>query len=485
MKYSIIFLLILTLTNCSLKNNLSNQQLNNEELELIDYLFKDAIGNKPGANVLVAKHGNIVFQKSYGLSNIEQGTRSTPQTNYRIASVSKSFTAMAIMILENQGALKYETTLKEIFPDFPNYGSSITIRYLLTHQSGLMDYDEFIKDDRKDQLLDKDVYDILAGVDSTYFTPGTEYKYSNSGYAVLSLIVEKISGQPFAEYLDKEIFKKLNMSTTEMYIKNNAIENRAFGYSIDKDSIFYNDQSLTSTIQGDGAIYCNLLDYLKWDQALYTNELIPQEKLLEAFYDYNGNNKSEDNGYGYGWAIDYKNGVKIIWHSGGTAGFESRVARIPSMNLTVVIFTNRDGHDRQNLHRTNSLISLFTDYAIPMPIEIIIKYEIDSKGVEHGISSFDRLKLDERYSVEETTLPFLGFEYYRLDEYEKAKALFIKATKENSNHFSGYYSLGLVYKKLENREKAIENFEKVIELGTGDEPWMFDRAKNYLKELKG
>ncbi len=479
----IITLSLFTIASCVVNKGTSDESHSSKDAELINYLFEDATGNRPGASYSVIKNGKIIDQNSFGLSHVGKKIKSTPETNYRIASVAKQFTAMAIMILENKGKLSYETKLTEIFPDFPNYGKNINVRYLLTHQSGLVDYDEFIIEDRTEQMLDAEVLKGLIKIDSTYFFPGSQYRYSNSGYAVLALIVEKISGGTFADFMAKEIFDKLNMSDTQVFELDESIKNRAYGYSIENDSIILNDQSVTSTIQGDGGIYSNVLDYFKWDQALYTDKLIPLEKLKEAFYDYNNNEKTMEEGYGFGWTIDYHNGTKILDHSGGTAGFESWVKRIPSLNLSVVIFTNRDGHDRHLMHRINGLISIYSDYYIPLPLEIIMKKEIDQKGIIWGVEIYDKLKGNARYRKDTTTLIYLGFEYYRKQEFDNAKELFIKATKEYPDYFGGYYGLGVLNIKLENFDLAIINFQKVIEFGTGDEPWMLDRAKKHLNKI--
>jgi len=157
---------------------------------------------------------------------------------------------------------------------------------------------------------------------------------------------------------------------------------------------------------------------------------------------------------------------------------------VPSLKLTVIIFTNRDGHDRHLMHRSNALVSIFSDYKISMPLEIMMKKEIDNIGVQNGIETYDKLKADPKYAKDNTTITFLGFEYYRLQEYSTAKDLFVKATQEYPNHFGGYYSLAVVNRKLNNIEQAIVNFEKVIELGSADEPWMIDRARKQLEDIK-
>lgn len=485
MKKPYWILITLLLTNCSITKAPKIAQLHADDLALINYLFSECIGNQPGTSVMVIKEGEIVLEKSFGLANFENKTKTTPVTNYRIASVSKQFTAMAIMILINQGKLTYETKLTDIFPEFPSYGNQISIRHLLSNQSGLVDYFEFIDENRPKQYLDNEILMGLMDLDSTNFEPGLQFEYSNTGYAVLAQIVEKISTLTFAEFMDKAIFQKLGMTHSTIYEANKKIDNRAFGYTLNKDSIVLNDQSVSSAIQGDGGVYCSIRDYYKWDQALYTDQLIPKEQLADAFYDWDDNTRTHKEGYGYGWYVDYQEDIKLLNHAGGTAGFETRISRIPSLNLTVVIFTNTDRHDRDIMHMVNALVSIYSAYKIPMPIEIMMKKEIDLKGINYGNKIYDQLKHNPQYTTEKTTLSYLGFEYRRMGKLAEAEEIFIKATKEQPNYFGGYYGLGRIYIDTKEKEKAILNFQKIMELGSLAEAWVLDRAKKELEKLLG
>jgi len=483
MKNAYWILISLMLANCSINNVGKIEQPPTADAEIIDYLFSECLGNQPGTSVMVIKEGKVVHEKSYGFANLEEKIKTTPTTNYRIASVSKQFTAMAIMILINQGKLTYETKLTDIFPDFPSYGNHISVRHLLSNQSGLVDYFEFIDEDRTQQYLDKEILAGLMKLDSTNFQPGTKYEYSNTGYAVLAQIIEKVSKRTFAEFMKEAIFQKLEMTNSKVYEANENIENRAFGYTLKNDSIKLNDQSSTSAIQGDGGVYCSIRDYYKWDQALYTDKLIPKDQLEDAFYDWEHNSRTNKDGYGYGWYVDYHEGIKLLNHSGGTVGFETRVSRIPSLKLTVVIFTNTDRHDRNIMHMVNALTSIYSDYKIPMPIDIMMKKEIDLNGKEYGNKIYDELKNNPRYKKEETTLSYLGFEYRRMGKLTEAEELFIKATKVHPNYFGGYYGLGRVYLDTKEKDKAILNFQKIIALGTEAEEWVVIRAKKELEQL--
>lgn len=475
-------MLVISLVGCASYDRVQ-RTLSDEELGLVDYLFSSYTEMTPGLSYVVIQNGAIIDKNSFGLANVDARTLSNSDTNYRIASVAKQFTAMAIMILEHQGKLAYETTLTEIFPDFPEYGRNITVRHLLTHQSGLVDYYDFIPEERTKQILDVEILEHLTELDTTYFLPGSEYRYSNSGYAVLSQIVEKISGKSFAHFMNESIFQKLKMSNTEVFELNNPVQARAYGYSFDGDSIRFNDQSVTSAIQGDGGIYSNILDYYKWDQALYSDILLPRAKLEEAFYDWDDHERTDKEGYGYGWYVDFNDATKLLNHSGGTVGFESRVTRIPSLQLTVAMFSNHDGHDRNLLHRVNALISIYSNYEIPMSVEIMMKRAIDQQGIVYGIEKYDLIKDHPNYEQKVTSLSYLGFEYRRMQKLEEAEALFRKATQEYPNHFGGYYGLGRVYKDTDQVEKALTCFRKVVALGAENEQWIIDRTKKDIEEL--
>jgi CubicO group peptidase (beta-lactamase class C family) len=313
---------------------------------LIDSILKDFNNpDAPGANIIVTKDKKILFKKSYGLANLEEKKPINEFTNFRLASITKQFTAMCIMILKENGKLSYENKVTDIFPEFPSCGKKIKIRNLLNHTSGMVDYEDYIPDGQKEQLRDKDVYDILIRHDSTCFEPGTKYKYSNSGYSLLSLIVEKVSGKKFAEFLKEYIFKPLGMSNTIAYEKGiSDVQNRAFGYSKTSDGFKNTDQSLTSAVLGDGGVYTSIMDYTKWDRALYTNKIVKQKTLNDAFTVGLFNNGSPiSEGYGFGWEIGKINECKIVQHGGSTCGFTNYVIRIPEKKMMILLLTNRSG----------------------------------------------------------------------------------------------------------------------------------------------
>ena len=227
--------------------------------------------NKPGAALHVSVAGETLYERGFGMANVETGQRITPQTNFRIASVSKQFTAMGVALLEQQGKLRYEDTLLKFFPAFSTVGAEITLRHLLTHTSGLQDYENLVDETSEQQVADEEVLQLVAPLAETYFAPGTKYRYSNTGFVLLALVVERVSGLPYADFLQQHIFQPLQMQTTTLYHKSRQLTNRAMGYARGEAEAYrFSDQGTCTATMGDGCVYTSLQDYQKWHQALHT-----------------------------------------------------------------------------------------------------------------------------------------------------------------------------------------------------------------------
>jgi CubicO group peptidase (beta-lactamase class C family) len=309
----------------------------------VDALFQDfSQAGSPGASVMVIKGGKVVLAKSYGVANVEERIPCGTNTNFRLASVTKQFTAMAVMMLAERKKLSLDDRLTDFFPEFPAYGGRITLRHLLTHTSGLIDYEDVIPKGTEIPVLDRDVLRLLMLQDRTYFPPGTKYRYSNSAYALLALIVEARSGNTFARFLKDNLFRPLKMSNTLAYeLGLSVVTNRAYGYSPDAGGFKRTDQSLTSSVLGDGGIYSSVADLCRWDQALYTDKLVSR-KMLKLAFTPGPATEHPDTGYGFGWFIGQYRGLREVWHSGNSVGFTTRIARFPERRFTVIILANRN-----------------------------------------------------------------------------------------------------------------------------------------------
>lgn len=304
----------------------------------VDVLMRDYAGQRPGASVLVLRDGVPVVRRSYGLADLETGTAATARTNYRLASVSKQFTAAAVLLLVEEGRLRLDDNARGWLPTLPDAAADITLHHLLTHTSGLIDYEDVMDTADPRQIQDVDVLRLLERQDRTYFTPGTGYRYSNSGYALLALIVERASGQRYADFLRDRIFHPLGMMHTTAYESGrSSIAHRAYGYSFEDGAWLRTDQSTTSAVLGDGGVYSSIDDLAKWDAALYDDRLLKASSLRLAFTPATQTDDPEMQ-YGYGWRIT----GETLWHSGETIGFRNVIVRYPQRRVTVVLLTNRN-----------------------------------------------------------------------------------------------------------------------------------------------
>ncbi len=259
----------------------------------VDSIFAPLVqGKSPGIAVLARKNGKTVFQRGYGVRDLRDFAKIDERTDFRLASFTKQFTAMATMLLVHDGKLRYDETLADLFPDFPSYGRTITIRNLLTHTSGLPDYEDLMGQMEKakgpiwtatHQIQDEEVLQLLKQQSSGKFRPGTSWAYSNSGYVLLGLVAAKVSGEPFGQVLRDRIFAPLGMSNSLVYVNGkNTVPNRAYGYTKDGDTFIQADQSPTSATLGDGGVYSNVADLAKWDAALQDHRLLSEEEMKVA-----------------------------------------------------------------------------------------------------------------------------------------------------------------------------------------------------------
>ena len=316
-----------------------------KNLAMVDTLFHDFDRpDVPGASIMIIQNGKVLLAKSYGMADLEKKVPSAPDVNYRLASVTKQFTAMAIMMLVDAGRMSFDDPITKFFPEFPAYGKRITVRHLLNHTSGLIAYEDIIPEGTTLPVLDINALRLLQVQDHTYFPPGSQFRYSNTGYAFLALIVEKVSGQTFAAFLRNSIFKPLRMDQSLAYEPGiSVVCNRAYGYTEQKgDGFIKTDQSLTSSVLGDGGVYSSVNDLYKWDQALYSTKLVSKRILAIAFTPGKSTLHDKNLRYGFGWFLSEYRGLKTIWHYGSTVGFSTRLYRFPEKKFTVIILANRN-----------------------------------------------------------------------------------------------------------------------------------------------
>ena len=328
---------------------------NSMESEKIDAILTSAglkSTNVPGAAVLVLKNGETLFERSYGVTDLKTLHRIDERTNFRLASFTKQFTAMAIMLLVRDGKLRYDEPLTGIFPDFPEYGKAITIRMLLNHTSGLQDYEDLMPKPEPNvpveqiQIKDSGVLELLKHQSSTRFPPGSKWEYSNSGYVLLGVIVERVSGESFPDFLHNRIFSPLKMNNTVAYVHGkNQVPNRAFGHTIENRTWTQTDQSSTSATLGDGGVHSSLEDLAKWDRALHNNTLLSPDEMRAALIPVKVPGVIEPDGtpaqYRFGWFLNPYKGHHRMWHYGETVGFRTAIQRFLNDDLTIIVLCNR------------------------------------------------------------------------------------------------------------------------------------------------
>ena len=337
-KYISLLLIFIWFTDCTENNN-------------VEQIFNNAVSQDFSGVILIASGGEIIFTGVNGKRDFENNIPLMPSDIFELASISKQFTAMMVMICKEKGMLNYDD-LVEKYLDIPYEG--ISIRNLLTHTSGLPDYQK-VMDENWDKLKVAGNTEIMEYLNKykpkILFSPGDEYKYSNTGYVLLASIVEKVTGKDFVEMSKKWIFGPLKMENT--LIRSNEekkeLDNLAFGHKKDSLDRFVNANKFLSsdyTIwlgnrKGPGRVSSNVFDLLLWDQALFTEKLVSKKTMEEAFSPYILNDKTLSY-YGFGWRLNKDSKNKIVTHSGSNPGYKTRIVRLLDKRKTILILSNND-----------------------------------------------------------------------------------------------------------------------------------------------
>jgi len=303
----------------------------------IDDWMRAYQGAVPGAALIVLRDGVPLVRRAYGLADVDRGCVATPSTGYRLASMSKQFTAAAILLLAEDGRLSIDDPVRRWLPTLPDAAEAMTLRHLLTHRSGILDFEDLIPEGSSAQVRDAGALALLESHDRSYFAPGQNYRYSNSGYVMLSLVVGCASGMDFARFLRERIFRPLDMRNTVAFETGiSVVPHRALGYTYTGRSWACTDQSLTSATLGDGGIYSCIDDLARWDAALGDARLLRPGSLRSAFA---AATPTDDPAvqYGFGWCV----AGDSRWHTGETVGFRNIILRNISHSITVIILTNR------------------------------------------------------------------------------------------------------------------------------------------------
>jgi CubicO group peptidase (beta-lactamase class C family) len=298
-----------------------------------EYLNAHVKQSRFSGSVLIAKGGKIILSKGYGMANYEHDAPNAPQTKFRLASITKQFTATAIMQLQEKGLLSVDDPLTKYFPDYKT-AQGVTIHHLLSHTSGIFNYtnDPQFRQNMRVTLTPEKLFDTFKEKPLD-FQPGDRFNYSNSGYALLGMIIEKVSGKSYEDYLKENIFGPLGMSNSGYDHSEVVLKNRALGYNPGPNGRVHAQFLDMSQPYSAGALYSTVEDLYLWDRALYTEKLLKKSSLARMF-------TPVKNGYGYGWAMDEQNGHKRIGHAGGINGFSTQIFRYVDDDAVVIVLGN-------------------------------------------------------------------------------------------------------------------------------------------------
>jgi CubicO group peptidase (beta-lactamase class C family) len=331
--------IVLTLAAAAM---LAPAQAQDKKGAAVDEIFADlAKPGSPGCALAVARNGKTLYEKGYGLANIEQNVGITPETVFDIGSTSKQFTAASILLLEKQGKLSVNDDVRKYLPEIPDYGHKITILHLLNHTSGLRDYltlFELAGIDTDSVTTDDDALAIIANQKALNFEPGSEWLYSNSGYFLLSLVVKRVSGKTLAQFAAENIFTPLDMkSTVYRYGHTQLVPNRALAYEVKERGYSLDVSYFEQT--GDGAVHTSVGDLLKWDENFYSGQIGGKEFLAELEEPGRLNNGKTLN-YAKGLMVEKYRGLAMVEHGGSWGGYRAQLLRFPDQHFSVACLCN-------------------------------------------------------------------------------------------------------------------------------------------------
>jgi CubicO group peptidase (beta-lactamase class C family) len=346
--------------------------------------------NEPGAAIIVVSEGKVIFRKGYGMANLELGVPIEPDMSFRLGSLTKQFTAAAILMLVEQGKLKLDDPITKFLTDYPTHDHLITVEHLLTHCSGIRSYTdmpEWLPLWRKDFKL-QELMDLFKD-EPMQFTPGERWAYNNSGYILLGAIIENLSGQTYEQFLQQNIFDRLDMKDSYYDNPLRIIPRRVSGY--DKGSEGYTNAEYLSMTQpyAAGALASTVDDLALWDTALYTEQLFKQDLLQRAFQSYRLLDGSSAF-YGYGWVISEYEGCRFIEHGGGIHGFRTYAIRIPEERVFVAVLSNNGGSDPGLLAFKIAALTIGKPYNEPTPVTVSIESLAHYEGVYQTPTAYKR-----------------------------------------------------------------------------------------------
>lgn len=444
------------------------------------YLSEAHARGQFNGTALVFDGGKVVYQGAFGIRSIDPIDSLDLNSQFRLASVSKQFTAMAIMILKEQGKLNYDQDMRDFIPELPYSG--ITIRHLLHHVSGLPDYEPMMDENWKTELKYDDparytdgnpdvIRMLVAKKPPVYFAPGEKWQYSNTGYNLLGTIVAKASGVSFADFAQKYIFGPAGMSHSSFYDfvigTDPNMPDRAYGFQVawNRTDLIPADSHYLNRGLGEDGVYSTVGDLLKWDRILYTDKLVPKATLEEAFKPGVLNN-SDTTDYGFGWHLERSpTGARVVSHSGGWLSFSTYIFRAIDEDKCMVVLMNNSSKYFWPIVEGVKNILYDSTYALPaLSIREVLGKDIAENGVEHAIAQYRTLKAERasEFNITEGALNILGYELLWAGRVDDAVAILKLTMEEYPGSANVYDSYGDALLAKGDTANALVNFKKAF-----------------------
>ncbi len=442
-----------------------------DKAEMIDELMTQYsdLGMFNGS-VLVADNGKVIFEKGYGYADHEWQVPNTVDTKFELGSITKQFTAALILQLNEEGKLKLEDKVTDILPWYPaENGSRITIHQLLTHTSGIpnyTDFPDFVEKRAFETMTPRELVNAFSEKPLD-FEPGFQFSYSNSGYVVLGVVIEQVTGKSYEEVLKQKILKPIGMDNSGYTNLQKITSKRAHGYE-NRFNLYSNAAYLNMSLPySAGALYSTVEDLYKWDQALYGDKILSSESKQKMFTGYIKYFRGK---YGYGWdigkeAIDDKgDSTTYIGHGGSIFGFSSLIVRLPERKQLIVFMNNTGNASLNNIY--NGIKNILYDQPFEKPEKSLVNEMadiIDKTGVDAGIAFFsDRKKSDPEHKISEREMNLLGYYLLQDDRTDGAVKIFKLNIEEYPESFNVYDSYAEALMKKGDNEGAIANYKKSI-----------------------
>ena len=476
MKYSLCFFLILSFSNLlsaqEKKNNLQISSSNEIKIEKIDKLLNACAEYRQfNGSVLIAQNGKVIYKNGLGMANMEWNIPNEVDTKHRLASISKQFTSMLILQLAAENKLQLNIPITSYLGDYPkSSGDKITIHHLLSHTSGIPNYTSFPTywEMMRKPHSPADITKLFADLDLE-FTPGEKFNYSNSGYVLLGIIIENITGTTYEQALQDQIFTPLGMHDSGLENQKDVIPNKASGYN--KFANIYEKANYInmSAAYAAGAIYSTVEDLFLWDQALYTYKLLPP-KYMDVLFQAHASAWGGQS-YGYGWEVGKTNigrtkeRVESLSHGGVVNGFNTQITRIPSSKSSIILLNNTGGAPLFDM--VSSILGILYDkpYVFPKRSAAFSFLDVLEKdGIKKALAYYEEIKSSKDFLLDEQEMNIAGYKLFQSGDIKNATAVFKLNVKSFPESFNTYDSYGEALMAMGQKDLAVENYKKSVKL---------------------